>query len=167
MDALEAIARRHSTRRFSPRPIPLETLEKLVDAGRRAATSRNEQPWAFVVVTNKELLFKVANATDYGKFIAAAAACVAVFCRGSSNHIEDGAAAAQNILVAATALGVQSCWVAGHGKPYSEVVSQILNAPQDYHLVALLALGYEAVPAKPPRKRRLSSVLHWEQFRCS
>jgi len=164
MDALEAIAQRHSTRRFLDQPVPKKILEQIVDAGRRAATAKNEQPWAFVVVTDKERLAAVAAATDYGKCIAGAAACIAVGCIDTAYYLEDGAAASQNVLIAATALGVQSCWVAGHGKAYAENVARLLNLPSDYHLIALLALGYEAEPARPPHKRELASVLHWEAY---
>lgn len=164
METLKAIASRYSTRRFLDRPVPKEILEKIVDAGRVAPTARNEQPWEFVVVTQRESLRKIGGMTDHGRFIADAAACIAVYCRDTKYYLEDGCAATENMLLAATDLGVQSCWVAGDKKPYASPVSQFLGVPEGYRLVALLALGYEAEAGRPKPKRPLREVLHWEKW---
>jgi len=164
MDALTAIAARHSTRSYGTRPVPKEILEQLVDAGRRAPTARNEQPWEFVVVTRPGTRQRIAELADYGKFIAQAPACVAVFAKDTKYYLEDGAAATQNLLVAATALGVQSCWVAGDKKSYCGAIADLLGVPRAYNLVSLVALGYAEKPGKPTPKRDLNKVLHWEQF---
>lgn len=164
MDALEAIATRHSTREFTPRPVPREVIEKIVDAGRRAPTARNEQPWEFVVVTEAETRRRIADLTDFGKFIAQAPVCIAIFCKDTKYYLEDGCAAAENMLIAATALGVQSCWVAGDKKPYCSAIAEVLGVPPGYKLVALLAMGYEAVPGQQKPRRPLEEVLHWERF---
>lgn len=164
MDALEAIEKRRSVRRFTDKPVPRQTLEAIVNAGRWAATARNEQPWEFVVVTDRDTLRALGQATDHGRFIADAAACVAVLCKNTKYYLEDGSAATQNMMVAATALGVDSCWVAGDKKPYCEAILRILGAPLEYKLVALLALGYRADAVKTPPKRSLAEVMHWERW---
>ena len=164
MDALTAIATRHSTREFRPDPLPRDIVEKIVDAGRRAATARNEQPWQFIVVTEPKTRAAIAALTDFGSFIAQAPVCIAVFCRDTKYYLEDGCCASQNMLVAATALGVQSCWVAGDKKPYASAVGQLLGVPPDHKLVSLLALGYEAATPQRKPKRPLEEVLHWERF---
>lgn len=164
MDTLTAIANRRSTRKFTRQPVPKDVLEKIVDAGRRAPTARNEQPWEFVVVTDRARLAKIGEITDHGKFIAEAAACIAVYCRVTKYYLEDGCAATENILVAATALGVASCWVAGDKKPYGGAVSAELGVPPQFNLVSLLALGYGEGEAKSYIKRGLDKVLHWETF---
>jgi len=66
--------------------------------------------------------------------------------------------------LAATALGVGSCWVAGDKKPYCGRISQILGVPEGYKLIALIALGYEAGTPTIKSKRPLAEVLHWEKF---
>src|SRR5690554_2445643 len=111
MEALAALAGRCSVRQFKEQPIEPALLEKIVDAGRLAATARNVQPWEFVVVTEPGLKAELAELTDYGKFIAQSAACIAVFCQDCKYYLEDGAAATQNLLVAAYSLGIGSCWV--------------------------------------------------------
>lgn len=164
MDTLKAIAERHSSRSFQNREVPRDMLEKIVDAGRLAATARNQQPWEFIVVTDAALRRSIAEVTEYGKHIAEAPACVAVFCRESKYYLEDGSAATQNMLVTAASLGVQSCWVAGDKKPYVEEVSRLLRVPAGFRLVSLIALGYEKTASLRVPKRALAEVLHWERF---
>jgi len=164
MDTLEAISRRRSVRDFADKPIQRQTLEKIVDAGRRAPTARNVQPWMFVAVTEPAQCRALGELTDHGKFISDGAACIAVFCEDGKYYLEDGCAATQNMLLAATALGVGSCWVAGDKKDYAATVAKHLGVPDKYKLVSLIALGYPASEGGPKKKRPLSEVLHWERF---
>ncbi len=163
MDAIEALKTRRSVRAFQPKPVPKELLEALVDCGRLAASARNAQVWEFIVVTGEEGRRRIAGATNHGKFIAEAGACIAVFCKTSDYCVEDGCAATQNILVAARALGLGSCWVAGDRKPYADMIRQILGAPEECRLISLIAIGY-AAQSPSPAKRPLADVLHWERF---
>ena len=90
---------------------------------------------------------------------------MAVFCRGNTPYyIEDGAAATENLLLAATALGLGSCWVAAEKKPYAGDIATALGRAETHRLVSLVALGYEGddTPRKP--KRPLNEVLHWENW---
>jgi nitroreductase len=163
MDCLEALKTRRSVRAYTGEPVAREVLEDLVDCGRLAATAINLQPWEFVVVTAPEMLRQIAGATDYGAFIAQAAACIVVLCREGKYFLEDGSAASQNVLLAARAHGLGACWVAGDKKPYAEVVRRMVGAPDGYRLVSLLPVGR---PAEQPQKekRPLAGVLHWERF---
>ena len=163
MDLMEVIRTRRSVRKYQDKPIAKELLETIVDAGRLAATARNEQPWEFIVVTDPQLKAQVAAATDHGKFIAQAAALIAVFCKDCKYFLEEGSAATQNILLAAHGLGIGSCWIAGDKKDYAPEVADILGVPAGFRLISLVALGY---PAEQPQKakRPLSEVLHWERF---
>ena len=164
MDPLDCIAARYSCRDFYPRPIARDLLEKLVDAGRRAPSGRKEEPVEFIVVTgqaDRDFLAQIASA---GKFIAQAGACIVVIARAATYYLEDGSAAAQNVLLAATALGLQSCWVAGDKKPYADEILRHFGAPPGYKLVAMLAIGHAIVPGRQPPHRPLAEVLHWEKF---
>jgi nitroreductase len=164
MDALTAISKRKSSRRYQAKPIPRDVLEKIVDAGRLAATARNEQLWDFVVITERPTLNELGKLADHGPFIAQASACIAVLCKDGKYFLEDGSAATENMLVAATALGVGSCWVAGDKKPYAAAVVEKLKAPAGHRLVSLIPLGYPEQEDHPVRKRPLKDVLHWEKF---
>ncbi len=164
MDTLEAIRERRSVRKFRPDPVGRELLEQLVDSGRLAPTAMGHEPWEFVVVTDDDVRADIAGTTDYGKFIADAPACIAVFCRDTKYYLEDGCAATENILLAAAALGLGACWVAGDKKGYADKVRQMLAVPEGYRLVSLLPVGYPADRRARKEKRPLEDVLHWEKF---
>ena len=163
MDALEALKTRRSTRNYKPDPVPKELIEEAVDCGRLAATARNVQPWEFVVVTDPGKRKQIADLAEYGKFIVHSPVCIAVLCQDTKYYLEDGSAAIQNVLVAARALGLGTCWVAGDKKPYAPEVAKLVGAPDTHRLVGLIAMGY--TDHKPsPSKRPLKDVLHWEKF---
>jgi nitroreductase len=163
MDAIEMLKTRRSVRAYTGVPVPREILEDVIDCGRSAATAVNIQPWEFVVVTGRDLLRSIAQTTDHGKFIADAPACVVVLCADTKYYLEDGSAATENILLAARAHRLGSCWVAGDKKPYASDICRLVGAPRGYKLVSLIPMGY---PAESPEKskRPLSDVLHWETY---
>lgn len=166
MNAIEAIRKRRSIRDYKDKSIPKDVLCNLVDAARFAPTARNVQPWEFVVITNPETLKKLGELAENGRFIASGKACIVVFCSDTKYYLEDGCAATENILIAATALGIGSCWVAGDKKPYCGEVSKLLNVPAVFRLVSLVALGY---PKSENRftaadKRIVNALIHWEKF---
>ncbi len=164
MDTQKALISRRSICRYKDQPIPESIIEQIIDAARLAPTANNQQPWEFIVVIEQDMREKIAELATYGKFIAQAAACVAVYCKDSKYYLEDGSAATQNILLSAWAHGVGSCWVAGDKKPYCQPISQLLGVPEDYKLVSLIALGYAAESPKLHHKRALAEVLHLEKF---
>lgn len=165
MDTLDAIRARRSVREYRNDPLGKGVIEQIVDCGRLAPTARGEEPWEVVAVTDKARLTKIGGMTDHGKFIAGCACALAVCCRDTKYYLEDGCAATENMLVAAAALGVGSCWVAGDKKPYCAEVLDFLGLPAGYKLVSILALGYPAKAAIRKEKRPLGEVLHWESFR--
>jgi nitroreductase len=164
MDAMDALRGRRSVRVYQERPVPREVIEKIIDAARLAPTANNIQPWEFVVVTDPDARRKIAGLTDWGKFIAQSGACVAVYAKAVKHYLEDGSAAIENILVAAHALGLGTCWVAGYGKDYGEPIREMLGVPDGYRLVGLISLGYAAEHPEASDKRDLSDVLHWETY---
>ena len=164
VDALEAIRQRRSVRKFGPDAVDRDLLDQLVDCGRLAPTAMGEEPWEFVVVVNEEMRKRIASTTDYGRFIADAPACIAVFCRDTKYYLEDGCAATENILIAAAALGLGCCWVAGDKKSYADEIRRMLGVPEGYRLVSLLPVGHPADGPTRKRKRPLEEVLHREEF---
>jgi nitroreductase len=161
MDALEAIRKRRSVRKYTGDPIPREDLEKIVDAGRLAATGSNQQPWDFVVVTDREMIDQLKVAAGW---MDKAGAIVAVVMDPSSRWwVEDGAAAVENMLIASTALGYGSCWLEGNTLPREEEFKKLLGIPEKKRLLTLVPIG---VPAEWPtrEKKALEEVLHWERY---
>ncbi|HSR33598.1 MAG TPA: nitroreductase family protein [Anaerolineae bacterium] len=161
MDALEAIRRRRSVRDYTGDPIPREDLEAIIDAGRLAASGHNVQPWEFIVVTDPEMIQQLKVAAEWmdkaGAIVAVVMDSTACWWR------EDGPAAVQNMLVAATALGYGSCWLQGNTMPLEEEFKELLRVPEDRRLMTLVALG---VPVGWPTKEKksLDEVIHWERY---
>jgi nitroreductase len=164
MEALDIFRNRVSVREYSGKAISREDLLKIADAGHLAATARNEQPWEFVIVTDRNKVVELAGLTDTGKFMAGAAASIAVFCKDTKYYIEDGSAATENMLLAAAALGIASCWIAGDKKDHAAKIAAALGAPAGMKLVSLISLGYPNSKPHPHDKRVLQEVIHWEKF---
>ena len=165
MDTLDAIKQRRSVRCFEYHPIPKDVLVQLIDCGRWAPSGRNEQPLEYVVVDDPRVIREVAAMTDNGTFMDEAGALIAVLSREARYFLEDGAAATENILLAATACGLGSCWIAGDKKYYAEQVCARLGAPEGYRLVSIVAVGNAAEPASARSRRPLGDILHWNRYR--
>jgi len=161
MNALEAIGKRRSVRKYTGEPIPRKDLEKIVDAGRLAATGSNQQPWDFIVVTDRAMVERLKIAAEW---MEKAAAIIAVVMDPSSRWwIEDGSAAVENMLIASTALGYGSCWLEGYTLPHEEEFKKLLGVPKEKRLLTLVPIGVSA--EEPTReKRSLQEVLHWERY---
>src|SRR3989338_1827128 len=166
MDMMEAIKLRRSIREYKNKPIPKEILEKIVDAARHSPTAKNIQPWEFIVITQSETLKKIGELAQNGRFLAQAKACIAVYCSDTKYYLEDGCAATENILLAATAFGIGSCWIAGDKKPYCSQINSLLNVPPTYKLVSLISLGYPASEKdfRTAHKKSLPQIIHRETF---
>jgi nitroreductase len=158
-EAVQVIKKRRSVRKFEPKPVPEEIIRDILDCARLAPTAINIQPWLFGAVTDPELKSQVADMTDYGKFIKDCAVCFVVFADSTQKYfLEDGCAATENILLACTAHGIGSCWVAGHKKGYADSIREHLNVPEPYTLVALIAAGY-STQRPSPKKKSLDEVI--------
>jgi len=165
VDAIKCLKERRSVRSYTGKKISKEILEEIIDCSRLAPSARNLQPCEFVVVTDKETLKKIGKVCIYGPFIKDAAACVIVCGDAGNKHlIEDGCAAAENVLLAAKGFGIGSCWVAGWKRTYDIDMKEILNIPSGIDIVAILPLGYPVADAEAKNKRELNEVLHWEGF---
>jgi nitroreductase len=163
MDAIEALTTRRSIRIYTDRPVERKVIEEIVDCARLAPTALNDQPWDFVVVTEKAVLASIPPMLGHAEYIASAAFAVLVLSRETNFAVEDCCAAAENLLIAAAAHGLGSCWVAGTQQAYAPVVAKAFGAPEDRKLIAIVSFGY---PAEAPiiEKRALADVLHWERF---
>ena len=161
MDALEAIRKRRTVRSFTGAAIPRADLETIVDAGRLAASGYNRQPWDFIVVTDQGMIEQLKIAAQWME--KAGAIIVVVLDPATKYWLEDGSAAVQNMLVAATALGYGSCWLEGYTLPLESQFKALLGVPDDRRLLTLVPVG---VPVEWPTKEKkpLEQVLHWEKF---
>jgi nitroreductase len=158
------IKSRHSVRKFKSEPIDEKVIRDALECAAHAPTAMNRQPWIFGVIKSKESLEKIAGLTEHGKFIKDSAVCFAVF--GEKNevyYLEDCCAATENLILALQAYGVCSCWVAGDKKSYAEPIRKMLEVPEKFTLVSLVAVGN---PAEVPitRKKEMKHIVFFEEY---
>ncbi len=162
MNTLEAIQKRRSVRDYTGDPIPRGDLEKMLDAARMAPSGYNQQPWHFIVITNRQF---IQHHSKSGVWREDSGAIIAVVMDPTSEFwVEDGSAAIENILLAATALGYGSCWLQGSTKPHEETFKQLLNIPGHLNLLSLVSIGVPANWPQAKNKKPLEAVVHWETF---
>ncbi len=168
MDIFEAMEERRSVRSFEAgRDVPGELVEEVLRCGCLAPSAGNVQPWRFVVVGEAEVK-KALAAAALGQGFVAEAPVVIVVCADLAAHslsygkrgielysVQDTAAAVQNMLLAATALGLGSCWV---GAFREDDVVRILRLAKDIRPLALVLMGYAAGETRPPRKMDCSRL---------
>ncbi len=166
MDAIKAIKKRRSIRSYIDKKIPAEILTDLIDCARLAPTGNNKQAWKFVVVTDGEIRENIASEAQYGRFIEDAGACIAVLSaeEAATTPLQDAAAATENILIAAKHYGLGSCWVNSYEEEHSQQVEDMLQVPDKWKLMTLIAVGYDATDDKNVPKKDLEEVLVWNKF---
>ena len=168
---LQAIKGRRSVLRFKPDPVPEEVLKLILEAGRWAPSYANSQPWTFIVIRDEELkaelgklvhriaLARRGRIAISGKGIGEAPLVIAVVvdpCRDPRHFVEAGAAAAQNMALAAHSLGLATYWAGiyepgGGRRSVESQVKRLLGVPREMHVIALLPVGVPAYEATSDR----------------
>jgi nitroreductase len=151
---LETIFARRSIRHYTDEPVTPEEIQALLEAGMAAPSASNRRPWHMVTVTDRETLTALAEAHPYGKMTAHAGVAIAV-CGDLSISpdywVQDCAAATENILIAATALGLGSVWLGCHPNDDRELaIRAVLGIPEEIGILSLIAIGRPA-ESKPRR----------------
>jgi nitroreductase len=116
MDTIEAILTRRSYRKYNSNPVTEENINIILRAGMHAPSAGNQQPWHFVVIKERKILDKVPSVHPYAEMLKTAQAAVLVCCdleleKHKGMFVQDCAAATQNMLLAAHALGLGTCWL--------------------------------------------------------
>lgn len=165
-ERLAFIFSRRSIRVYTDEPVSEGELQNLLDAGMAAPSASNRKPWHFVVVTDRETLDALAAAHPYGKMLARAGAAIAV-CGDpgtSSWWVQDCSAATENILLAASALGLGAVWLGSHGNPdREEAIRTVLRIPHEIGVLSLLSIGHPA-EQKEPRTQYDARRVHRNQW---
>ena len=154
MDTLLAIASRRDERRTLPEPLPAELTLRLLDAGRLSGSSRNGQPWTFVVPQGRPRIEELAGAVFVPENVLTAGLVVAILVRGKGPVLFDAGRAAQSMLLAAWAEGVASC---PNGISDIDLARRSLAATDDETPVIVLSFG---LPEKP-RDPELRTAAEW------
>ncbi len=170
MNVYEAIRSKRAIRHFAQRPIPEETLLKILNAGRLAGSSKNSQPWHFIVIRERARLQALGECGQWAGHLAGAAAGVALVTgdwRERWPVAFDLGRAAQNMMLTAHELGLGSVLANIYDM---EKAHALLQLPADKMCYAAISFGYPAEPQalqRPPRsgrKRALAEVVHWEKW---
>jgi len=173
MDVWTAIRTKRAIRRFADRPLESAHLRRILEAGRRAHSSKNLQRWAFVVVRDRDRLRELASVGPYAGHVAGAAVAVALVTpdprapEAPLSIVWDLGGAATQMMLAAWELGIGSCPATVYDHDRARA---ILGYPPDQSCEYILSFGYPADPTvltAPPRpggRRPLSEIVHEERW---
>lgn len=168
-DVIAAILERRSVRSFKDDPVPRATVGRLIDAARWAPTAGNLQPWQFYVVYDDKKKREIARAALDQKFVNEAPVVIVVCTqpelsaatyreRGRNLYaIQDSAAAAQNIMLAACGYGLGTCWVGAFDET---LVIDALDLPRGVLPVVIIPVGYPAADNQAPARRPVEEIVH-------
>lgn len=172
----DAVRQKRAIRRFADRPLDAAHLDRILDAGRRAGSSKNLQRWSFIVVRDRQRLRELAEVGPWAGHLAGAAVGVALVTPDPSaadaplSVIFDLGQAAANMMLVAWELGIGSVPATVY---QHDLARRVLAYPPGMHCEYLLSFGYPADPARltaPPRpggRRALAELVHEERWRGS
>ena len=156
---LNIINSRRSVRVWTQQPVAEEEVRKIIEAGMNAPSAGNEQPWYFIVVSDKEILGQASLLNSYGSFVKNAAVAILVCAdlrleRFPGYWVQDCSAAAENMLLASHGLGIGAVWTSVY--PVEERMrgfAGLMNLPKEIIPFALIPLGYSAHTIDTPKSR--------------
>lgn len=170
MNVYDAIRTKRAIRKFQDKALPDEVIRAILNAGRRAQSSKNEQAWQFIAIRDKSILKALSETGTYAGHLAGAALGVAILTpnpEGKFQDLFDAGQAAAYMQLATWELGVGSC-LASIYEP--EKARQILGFPPEWHLRIALSFGYPLdegkLSAAPKRggRRALEEIVHWDRW---
>jgi nitroreductase len=162
MSVAEAIRRKRAVRVYTTDPVPEPVVDAILNAGRRAQSSKNTQPWTFILVAERERLRQLSTAGTYAAHLAKAAFAV-VLVAAAGTEFDLGQAAAY-MQLAATASGVGSCITTLHDEAAARA---ILGVPGELMCRLSIAFGYPAEPTtalKAGGRKPLNEVVRRERY---
>jgi nitroreductase len=161
---------RRSIRQYTSDPVPDDLIEQVLEAGRWAPSASNRQPWHFIVIREPEIRAAVAEHAAY-YFIRWAhveeAPVIIALCGDRKHRVyqqflhEDIGLAGGQMMLAAAALGLGTCWIGGLDR---EALSAILKLPEHIELVGMLTLGFPAEDPDPPGRKPLEQIVHYGTY---
>ena len=164
MDFWQLVRQRHSVRRYDPNvDVSPKQVRRILEVAIASPSAGNCQPWHLVVIRDQTLRHRLVRAAYGQEFLAQAPVVIAVCCdparsaerygaRGSSLYcLQDTAALTEHILLAATALGLGSCWVGAFDEA---AAARVLALPGHLRPVALVSIGHPAAPSSQRTTRR-------------
>jgi nitroreductase len=163
MEVFEAVRTVLAVRAFQDKPVPPEAVQRIIESGRLTGSSKNGQPWQFIVVEDRDTLQKLGSVAKTGPYIAQASLAVVVVIDRTPYAVSDGSRAVQSMILTAWSEGIGSNWVGFAGMPE---VNKLLNIPDNLDVLAILPFGYPAKAVGRGKKKRkaLSEVVYRGKF---
>jgi len=160
MDAYTCIRSKRDTRVYQDRPIPEQSLQHILQAGRMAGSAKNLQPCRFVVLQDTPKKNELATCGQFAQHTPSAPVVVAIVLPQDGREFDAGRCA-QNMMLAAWAEGITSCPITMHD---NACALRVLGVPQGYRVSIVLAFGYP--PPSGPRPKGtpripLKGLVHW------
>lgn len=152
-----------AVRSYQDKPVPEETIGRIIEAAHVSGSSMNGQPWHFIVVQDRETLRQLGALAQYGSYIAQAPLAIAVVLESSRFAVSDASRAIQNMVLTAWDEGIGSNWVGFHGL---DAMKPLLGIPEELDLLAVIPFGYPTEDIGKGQKKRkpLGEVVHRERF---
>ena len=152
-----------AVREYQDKPVPDETLRRIVEAAHLTASAANRQPWHFILVKDREQLRKLGSLMRTGPYIAnAAAAVIVAYERDNRAAITDASRAIQSMMLAAWGEGVGSNWTGLMG---IDAVREEFGVPESFDVIAVMPLGYPKRKVIGKKKRKsFNEVVSAERF---
>jgi nitroreductase len=169
MDAVTAIMTRRSIRAYEAEPVAPELVETLLRAAMAAPSAGNQQPWRFVVVTERTMLGRLAATSPYaGPLLRAPLAIIVCGDTVGERHpgywVEDCSAAMENLLLASHALGLGSVWLGYYPDAGGvELIRDALGLPESVVPLGIASIGHPAED-RPPVDRYRDGFVHYETW---
>ena len=162
-DILDAILSRRSIRDYTDKDISQETLHKIIKAGIWAPSGLNNQPWRFVIITDKDVRTQLAGQTHYSHIVLTAPCLIAVYLDRSAMYddikdTQSAGACIQNMLLATEALGLGAVWL-GQILKNKDAVRRILDIDDSLDLMAILAIGHPSRRDQQSQRKPLSDFI--------
>ena len=163
MDVFEAARTVMAVRDYQDKPVPAALVRRIDEAARLTGSSRNGQPWHFIVIEERATLHKLGSLAGSGRYIAKAPLAIVVGIEKSQYGVSDASRAIQSMVLTAWSEGVGSNWVGFGGM---NAVKPLLGIPDGVDVLAIVPFGYPARPVGKGRKNRkpLTEVAHSERF---
>jgi nitroreductase len=163
MEVFDAVRTALAVRQFQEKPVPEPIVREIVEAAHLTASSRNGQPWHFIVVQDKETLHQLGALAQSGPYITQAPLAIVVGMEKSIFAVSDASRAIQSMILAAWSHGVGSNWV---GFNNLKQINPVLGIPTEIEVIAIVPFGYpRATLGKGKKKRRpLGEIAHRERW---
>lgn len=164
MDILNLIKTRRSIRKFKNAKIDDESINTLLESAMYAPSARNEQPWHFIVVEDKDVLQKITEVHPHAKMLLEASHAIVVVAninleRSTGNWPVDCAAATQNILLTAHSMGIGSVWLGVYSREERmEGIKTLFNLPENVKPFSIIALGFPNEEIETPKRFDITRI---------